>query len=263
MRERFVLPLSRALVLSTAMVVLAAGARADKAVVFQAAGADAGAIRKTVDDFKKALGRLNPSDPGSRGEGRREVDWDQVPDAAADSNPFPGDFLNVPVPGRAAGIVLSTPGRKLLVSSDRTNPTRTPVAFGRIDRAYPRQLATFSPERLLAAVGRKNVVDVTFFVPGSFTRAATTGFGVVLADVDLPLSTRLDCYDREDNLIFRMWAPPHRGAGGFSFAGVTFRLPVVWRVRLINGTTGPGFPDAPGRGADVVVMDDVIYGEPR
>jgi hypothetical protein len=49
MRERFVLPLSRALVLSTAMVVLAAGARADKAVVFQAAGADAGAIRKTVE----------------------------------------------------------------------------------------------------------------------------------------------------------------------------------------------------------------------
>ncbi len=264
MRERFVPPLSRARILGPARGVLATtGALADKAVVFQAVGADAGAIGRTVDDFRKALGRLNPNDPGSRGEGRREVDWDGIPDSAADPNPFPRDFLNVPLPGRAAGIVLSTPGRTLLVSSDDANPTRTPVAFGRIDRTYPRQLATFSSERLLAAVGRRNVVDVAFFVPGSSTRAATTGFGAVFTDVDLPGSTRLDCYDRHDNLIFRMWAPHHRGAGGLSFAGVAFRLPVVWRVRLTGGNAGLGSRDAPGRGADVVVLDDIVYGEPR
>src|SRR5688572_26415456 len=98
MRERFVLRLSRALILGTAMVVLATtGALADKAAVFQAAGADAGAIKKTVDDFRKALGRFNPNDPGSRGEGRRQVDWDGIPDSAADPNPFPGDFLNAPL----------------------------------------------------------------------------------------------------------------------------------------------------------------------
>jgi hypothetical protein len=60
-----------------------------------------------------------------------------------------------------------------------------------------------------------------------------------------------------------MWAPHHRGARGLSFAGVTFRLPVVWRVRLTAGNGGLGQRDDPQRGVDIVVLDDLVYGEPR
>ena len=68
-------------------------------VVFSASGADSASIQSTVDSYRTALGALNPNVAGSFGSGRREINWDGVPDAlaapstsAAFADGFGGDF---------------------------------------------------------------------------------------------------------------------------------------------------------------------------
>jgi hypothetical protein len=231
--------------------------------VYQASGANAAGIQRTVDRYRTALGRLNQNNPGSRGQGRREINWDGVPDENSDPALFPPDFFNANIAGRARGVVFSTPSHRLVVSTDDDNPTHTPVEYGRINRTYPHQFATFSPQRLFTALGFRNFVDVLFFIPGRNTRATTTGFGAVFTDVDLANHTSIAYYDRRGRLLHWQWVPARPGAGTLSFAGVVFRQAVVWRVRIISGTIGLGPNDDPRRGRDVVVMDDFIYGEPR
>jgi hypothetical protein len=233
-----------------------------RARVFQAAGPNAASIQGTVDAFRTALGTLNLNNPGSVGSGRREINWDGVPDEFSDPNPFPGDFFNANLPGRARGAVFTTPGRGFLVSANLENPTDTPIEFGRINRTYPTQFAVFSPQRLFTALGDGNVVDVRFFIPGSTTRAVSTGFGAVFTDVDLNRSTRIEFFDRRGDLLHRQFVPRSPGTGTLSFVGLAFPDPVLARVRVTSGSARLGADDAPGRGRDVVVMDDFIFGEP-
>ena len=84
-------------------------------------GADAAAIQDTVDAFRTALGTLNPNTAGSVGSGRREINWDGVPDQFADPNDLPLDFFNVNSP---RGAVFATPGSAVRVSADSDNPHR-------------------------------------------------------------------------------------------------------------------------------------------
>ena len=251
--------LCRSLMVTTAALALPAAASAAPQV-FQAAGPNAAAIQGTVDAFRNALGTLNANEPGSRGSGRREINWDGVPDEFADPNRFPPDFFNANLSGRARGVKFATRG-SFLVSADADNPTHTPVEFGRVDHGYPLQFSTFSPERLFSPVG-SNVTEVAFFIPGRNKRAVSTGFGAVFTDVDRRRVTRLEYFDREGERLRTQYVPPSPGAGTLSFAGVIFERPVVWRVRITTGTVALGPRDAPGAGKDVVVMDDFIYGEP-
>jgi hypothetical protein len=269
MSQRVVAALSSILALGTAAAALSfagsstAEAAAQTFVVYKAAGPKAAHIQKAVDSYRKALGDLNANNPGSLGKGRREINWDGVPDENSDPSLFPGDFFNAPTPGRARGAVFSAPGHKLMVSTGADNPTGTPVEYGRINPTYPHQFATFSPQRLFTALGQKNVVDVAFFIPGSKTRATTTGFGAVFTDVDLNNRTSIAYYDRHGRLLHWQWVPASPGAESLSFAGVAFKQAVVWKVRITSGTIGLGPHDDPRKGKDVVVMDDFIYGEPR
>ena len=64
-------------------------------IIFEASGANAGAIQGSVDAFRTALGTLNPNVAGSVGSGRREINWDGVPDLFSAPNPLPPDFFNV------------------------------------------------------------------------------------------------------------------------------------------------------------------------
>jgi hypothetical protein len=150
-----------------------------------------------------------------------------------------------------------------VVSTDKDNPTNTPVEYGGINPTYPHEFGVFSPQRLFTALGPKNVVDVAFFIPGTHTRATTTGFGAVFTDVDLGGKTSIEYYDRHGKLLHKQWVPAWKGSEGLSFAGVAFKHAVVWKVRIVSGTIGLGPHDDPKKGKDVVVMDDFIYGEPR
>src|SRR3954464_3010304 len=200
------------------------------AITFSASGANPAAIQSTVDAFRANLGTLNPNVAGSFGSGRREINWDGVPDAASAPNPFPAHFLNVTSP---RGVVFSTPGSGFQVSA--TAASGTPVNFGNIDPSYSNTFTTFSPQRLFTPIG-SNIVDVNFFVPGSTTPALTKGFGAVFSDVDLANTTAIQFFDIMGASLGVFFAPNVAGASQtLSFLGVSFVSAIVARVRITNG----------------------------
>jgi len=179
-----------------------------------------------------------------------------VPDTLSSPNNLPVNFFNVNSP---RGVVFGTPGSGFQVSADSSNPTSTPVQFGNIDPNYPNFFEPFTQERLFTAIG-SNIVDVSFFIPGSLVAALTSGFGVVFSDVDLANTTSLQFFDAANNpLGGPFFAPGVGGSQTFSFLGVSFSGAIVSRVRITNGNQ---VLMAGNTGQDLVVMDDFIYGEP-
>ena len=61
-------------------------------------GANPAAIQAAVDQFRADLGSLNPNNGQSFGSGRREINWDGVPNNLASPNPISGDFFNTTSP---------------------------------------------------------------------------------------------------------------------------------------------------------------------
>src|SRR5687767_10693285 len=66
----------------------------------------AGDIDATIDEYRGLLGRDNGGAPDENASGRREIDWDAVPDEFAAPNALPSDFFNAPDEPRARGAVL-------------------------------------------------------------------------------------------------------------------------------------------------------------
>jgi hypothetical protein len=207
-----------------------------------------------VDAFRAQLGALNPNVAGSFGTGRREINWDGVPDAFSAPNNFPANFFNVNSP---RGVVFSTPGTGFAVSANAASGT--PVQFGNIDPTYSQIFEPFSQQRLFTALG-STITDVNIFVPGSTTAALSRGFGVVFSDVDLNDSTSLQFFDRNGVSLGTFFAPGIAGNETFSFLGVDFGASVVGRVRI---TSGNQILAAGNTSNDLVVMDDFIYAEPN
>jgi len=221
-------------------------------VTFSAAGANPAGIQATVDAFRAALGTLNPNVPGSFGSGRREINWDGVPNGFAAPNNLPADFFNVNSP---RGAVFSTGGTGFQVSA---NAGVAPIEFDNINPTYSSIFQTFSAQRLFTAVG-SNILDVNFFVPGTTTPASVSGFGSVFTDVDLVGVTTLEFFDTNNLSLgtFNVMASNN----GLSFLGVIFNAGErIGRVRITSGNSPLGPNDSTG--TDVVVMDDFIYGEP-
>src|SRR6185369_4373360 len=67
-------------------------------VVRQGSGANAAALQAIVDQFRTDLGGVNNGVGGSFTSGRREINWDGVPNASSEPNNFPVDFFNVNSP---------------------------------------------------------------------------------------------------------------------------------------------------------------------
>jgi len=227
------------------------------AITFSASGANPAAIQATVDAFRTSLGTLNPNVIGSFGTGRREINWDGVPDALSAPNNLPANFFNVNSP---RGVIFGTLGTGFEVSA--TVASGTPVEFGNINPTYPDLFQTFSPQRLFTALG-SDIVDVNFFVPGSATPAFTNAFGAVFTDADLANVTSLQFFGLSNQSLgtFFVQAGPV-ASGSLSFLGVQFNAgETIGRVRITSGNTALG-PNETG-GLDLVVMDDFIYAEPR
>lgn len=224
-------------------------------IVFSADGANPAAIQTTVDAFRAALGTLNPNLAGSFGSGRREINWDGVPDALSAPNNLPANFFNLNSP---RGVVLATPGTGFQVSA---NAAVGPVEFGNLNATYPALFQTFSAQRLFTALG-SNVTDVDFFVPGSSTATGVSAFGAVFTDVDLANTTSLQFFNLADQSLGTFFAPASIGNQTLSFLGVQFNAgEVIGRVRITAGNAALG--GAEGNGIDLVVMDDFIYAEPN
>src|SRR5215471_12770307 len=221
-------------------------------VVFEASGAVPADIQSSVDDFRAFLGPLNPNVAGSFPSGRREINWDGVPDAFSAPNSLPADFFNVNSP---RGTVYSTPGTGFQVSANAVNPSSAPIEFGNINPSYPGTFAAFTPQRLFTAIG-SNITDVNFFVPGTTTAATTSAFGVMFTDVDLAGSTTIEYFDLLNNSLGLFSVPSIAGNETFSFLGAVFDSSVIARVRITSGNAALGPND--GGGVDLVVMDDFI-----
>jgi hypothetical protein len=246
-------------VLTTALMVLCPTGLAQAEIVFSDSGANAAAIQATVDDFRADLGSLNPNVAGSFGSGRREINWDGVPANFSDPNLLPNNFFNANSP---RGAEFSTPGTGVEVSSNSAaTGGLAPILFGGINVTYPSLFQVFSPQKLFTAIG-SNIVDVSFFVPGSSTPSLTRGFGAVFTDVDLPGTTSLMFFGASNQLLGQFFVPSFPGDQTFSFLGVDFGSPEVSRVRITNGTAALGPNENLPAGLDLVVMDDFIYGEP-
>lgn len=250
----------RLAVVAGATALIAASA-ADASIVRSATGIDAASITGAVNDFRADLGTLNANNPGSVGSGRREINWDAVPDTLAAPNLLPADFFNGAASPRARGAVFSTPGSGFAVSADSDNPTATPRAFSNVNAGYLNEFEPFSQQRLFTAVG-SNITDVRFFVPGSSTPALVRGFGSIFSDVDATGSARIELYGTNDELLFGGDVLGTAGAATFSFLGASFDTPIVARARIISGTQALGGLDDLAHGVDMAVMDDFIYAEP-
>ena len=113
-----------------------------------------------VEEFRKQLGEPNNGGiTGSQLEGRRELDWDGVPDDKAAPALLPSDYF------RNRGVILRTSGRGVQVSASANNTKRTPPRFGHINPAYQAIFKPFSGERLFSPIG-STVINLTFVVPG-------------------------------------------------------------------------------------------------
>ncbi len=227
-------------------------------IVISASGASAANIQTAVDDFRTRLG-ANNGVGGTFPSGRREINWDAVPDGFAAPNHLPANFFNN---NSKRGAVFGGAGSGFQVSAKNGNPTNTAVRFGQINNSYTANFAVFSPERLFTTIG-SNVYDIFFFVPGTNQPALVRGFGAVFTDVETAGSTKLEFFSGATSL--GVFPVPTSSNAGLSFMGVDFEFPTITRVRITSGQAalGPAADDLSDGGYDdLVVMDDFIYGEP-
>jgi hypothetical protein len=120
-------------------------------------------------------------------------------------------------------------------------------------------LQALTPERMLAVYGA-TTVDATFFLPGSPAQPAfVRGFGLVVADVNIAGSTRLEALDAFGAVIGSVDVPS--APNGLSFAGLWMEGSTwISSVRLTVGQTGI---DDTTSSLDIVAMDDFIFAEPQ
>ncbi len=213
-----------------------------------------GQIGGTVNQFRAILGAVNGGIAGEQPAGRREINWDG---AAAipfnNRNDFPADFFNTTV---KAGAVFTTPG---------TGFRNDSTLFSEINPDYAAQFLFFSPSEMFAPVG-SNQIDQAFRVAGQPTPALVRGFGIVFSDVDLADKTTIQLFAEDGSGLGAYSAPVRSDDGGFSFVGVTFADAIIARVRITLGTgaLGATVDDfSAGGTVDLVVLDNVIYGEPH
>jgi hypothetical protein len=221
-----------------------------QATVFTATGN----ITAKVDEFRTLLGASNGGTAGEQPAGRREINWDGAgANPFNNKNDFPAAFFNTNV---KSGALFTTPG---------TGFRNDSTLFAEINPTYAAQFNFFSANKIFAPIG-SNQMDQLFEVAGQPTPAVVRGYGVVFSDVDLADKTTLELFAQDGSSLGTYAAPIRSDAAGFSFIGVTFDQAIIARVRITLGTgaLGVGVGDISAGGTlDLVVLDNLIYGEPK
>jgi hypothetical protein len=239
-----------------------------QAIERSAFGANPASIQGAVDQFRADLGPNNGIG-GSFVSGRREINWDGVPNGASAPNSFRADFFNFNSPrgvmfsSTAGPFVNGTIAQPFQVSS--TAASGVPVRFGNINPTYTNEFKTFSEERLFTTTPDSNVLEITFFIPGTNIPATVNGFGAVFCDIDTP-ATHMQFYDQNGRILLVPNGPLIGVDKGLTFQGVSYNDGTrISRVVIVLGNVplSAGTTDGQGDIFDVVAMDDFIYGEPR
>ncbi len=253
------------LVLSVLMVSVISTVAAP--VVRQGSGANAAALQALVDTFRADLGGANNGVGGSFTSGRRELNWDGVPDSVSEPNNFPANFFNVNSPrGIIFNAIEDATGSALNhFACSATAASGIGVRFSNINAAYDDFLQTFSAQRLFIA-RNTHLMEVSFLIPGTKIPATVSGFGVVFADVDSATGgnrSLIRVYGPDGTQLSAASAPV--ADGGLSFVGISFNAGErIARVVIEAGNAALSSTNNDGaNGVDIVAMDDFIYGEPR
>lgn len=220
-----------------------------EATVFKAAGN----IEAKLGEFRNLLGEVNTA-PGAV-TGRREVNWDGVPDSLLNKE-LPLDFFNpvgVNAPAaRQRGLAYSNGIFQVSASN-----------FAEVNSEAASEFSAFSGDKVFANVSRSQW-PVEFRVPGQATLANVQAFGMVFSDVDAEGSTTLEFFDGAESLG-KFPVPPHDASGSFSFLGLHFNDRTITKVVVTHqGILSKGEKDISQGGTnDLIVVDDLIYSEPR
>lgn len=230
-------------------------------VIRVGAGANAAAIQAAIDQFRIDLGSPNNGVGGSFTTGRREINWDGVPDVNSEPNALPYNFFNVNSPRGLIFHSIANIGGNHQFRVSAAAASGTAVRFGNIDASYSTIFQTFSSEKLFQ--GRfSNEIEILFFIPGTSIPATVSGFGAVFCDVDSS-NTFIEYYAPDGNKI--SGSSLNVANNGLSFLGTSFnageRVAKVI-IRLGNANLQAANVDGTN-GVDVVALDDFIYGEPR
>jgi hypothetical protein len=231
------------------------------AVIRVGAGANPAAIQAAVDLFRTDLGGANNGVGSSFTSGRREINWDGVPDSFAEPNALPFNFFNVNSPRGAVFHSIGNIGGNHQFRVSANNGSGTATRFANIDSSYEFIFQTFSAQKLFHA-RFANEIEILFFIPGTKVPATVSGFGAVFCDVDSS-NTFIEYYDPSGNKI--SGSSLNVASNGLSFLGTSFnageRVAKVI-IRLGNANLQSGNIDGTNS-VDVVALDDFIYGEPR
>ena len=139
------------------------------------------------------------------------------------------------------------------------------VEFTDVNATYATAFAPFSPERLFAPIG-SNVTRTQLRRPEhGHRRGHATGSGSCSATSTAPRSRRSSCVAPDGQSLGTYNVPATAGDASLSFLGVRYdageRIAVA---RITTGEAALGADDVTqGGAADVVAMDDIIYGEPQ
>jgi hypothetical protein len=245
------------LILKAAALVLLATAACKKKEELQKAVVvtSNGNINEQLNNFRNLLGAKLNTTPNASG-GRREINWDAVPDDLM-GLPLPNDFFNpkgndASLAARQRGLTYTGTGA-FMVSKQN---------FAEINAEASTEFAAFSGNKLFANTDA-SLWDIAFEVAGASTQASVKGFGAVFADVDVAKSTFMEFYNGTKSLG-KYYVPVQNGVTKFSFLGVYFNSETITSVKVgHNGTLKNGQKDVSQGGTlDLIALDDFLYSEP-
>lgn len=223
--------------------------QAVNAVVFSATGD----VNTKLNEFRNQLGTLNTTI--GQTTGRREVNWDGVPDSLMGLQ-LPSDFFN-PV-----GTFAPVSRQRGLLYAGTGNAVVSKTNFAEINMLAASEFASFSGSKTFA-VTNSNLWPVEFAVAGTNLEATIKGFGLIASDVDKANSTFLEFFEGSKSLGV-YYIPVHDNTNSFSFLGVYFPDNKITQVKVGHeGVLAAGDKDiTQGGGKDLIILDDFIYSEP-
>ena len=145
-----------------------------------------GDITPKMNEFRVLLGEPLNITTGKT-IGRREINWDQVPEEFITQN-LPKTFFN---PTDAAAPVARQRG--FTYESDGEFRVST-NGFGNIELTLATQIQAFSGDRVFANIS-ETLWDTQFQVAGSTEAATVNGFGAVFLDVDIANNSFLEFFN--------------------------------------------------------------------
>jgi hypothetical protein len=215
-----------------------------------------GDISDELASFRSLLGDQLNTTPAASG-GRREINWEGVPDNMLAIN-LPEDFFNQT--GPAASINNQRGFTYASIGSIQVSKTN----FSELNPQASTEFAAFSGNKSFANVSA-NDWEVGFEIPGQDIPATVRGFGAVFTDVDIANTTSLEFFNGNKSLG-QYFVPVKTNLSNFSFLGVYFNNGErITRIRIRHdGKIADGEKDISANGPkDLIIMDDLLYSEPE